>query len=83
MDKAFHYRDDVDRLNMSRKRGRRPISIQNSADASIQNLEKYVRNRRERLIIATRNDTNNKSINRTKITRKHKWKETQLYGHFE
>ena len=39
--------------------------------------------RRGRLITATRNNTNNTSINRTKITRKIKREEKQLYEHFK
>ena len=43
------------------------------------NIEK----REERLITATRNDTDNMRINRTKLTRKLKLEEKQLYGHFK
>ena len=46
-------------------------------------LEDYIEKRRERLITTTRNNTDNTRINRTKITRKQKWEEKQLYGHFK
>ena len=38
---------------------------------------------KERLITATRNNTENKKINRKTITRKQKWEEKQLYGYFK
>ena len=38
---------------------------------------------KEKLIIVTRNNTNNLSINRTTITRKQKWEEKQLYRYFK
>ena len=44
------------------------VLIEDSVDASIQRLEKYIKKRRGRLITATRNKTNSKSSNRTKIT---------------
>ena len=36
-----------------------------------------------RLIKVTRNNTDNTRFNRTKITRKQKWEEKKLYGHFK
>ena len=43
MHKALHPRDDVDRLYVSRKEGRRGLtSIKDSVDASIQRLEDYI-----------------------------------------
>ena len=43
MHKAQHSRDDVDRLYVSRKEGRRGLaSIEDSVDASIQRLEDYI-----------------------------------------
>ena len=40
MHKALHPRDDVDRLYVSRKEGRKRLaSIEDSVDASIQRLE--------------------------------------------
>ena len=47
MHKAFHPRDDVDRLDVSRKEvGRGLTSIEDSVDASIQRLEDYIEKRR-------------------------------------
>ena len=43
MHKALHPKDDVDRLYVSRKEGRRGLaSIDDSVDASIQRLEDYI-----------------------------------------
>ena len=69
--KALHSRDDIDRLYVWRKEGGRGLaSIQDSFDALIQRLEEYKEKHGGRLIIATRNNTGNTRINRTKITRK-------------
>ena len=81
--RTLHPRDNVDRLYVPRKGGRRLTSIQYGVDSSIQQLEDYIQKRRGGLIIATRNHTYNTSINRTKISRKQKWEEKQLYGHFK
>ena len=55
---------------MSRKEGGRGLaSIEDSVYASVQ-LEEYIENCGERLITATRNNTDKTRINRTKITRK-------------
>ena len=43
-----------------------------NVDASIRRLKDYIKKHRERLITVTRNNTDNTSINRTKITRKQK-----------
>ena len=49
MHKAFHPRDDVDRLYVSRKEGGRGIaSIEDTVDASIQRLEDYIKKTRTR-----------------------------------
>ena len=81
MYKALHPRDDVDRLYVLRKEGRRGLaSNEDSVDASMQRLQDYVENRRKRLITATRNNTDYTKTSRTTITRKQKWKEKQLYG---
>ena len=45
--------------------------------------ENYMKKRGGRLIKATRNNTNNTRITRTKITRKQKSEERQLYGYFK
>ena len=53
MHKALHPRDDVDRLSVSRKEGVKGLaSIEDSVDASIQQLEDYVENHERGLITA-------------------------------
>ena len=42
-----------------------------------------LKKRKGKLITSTRNNTDNTNINRTKITRKQKWEEKQLYRHFK
>ena len=71
--KALHPRDYVDRLYESRKEGRRGLtSIEDSVDASVQQLEDYIEKRGRRLITASRNNNDNTRTNRTEITRKQK-----------
>ena len=73
MHKALHPRDDVDRLYISRKEGGRGLaSIENSVDASIQQLEDYIQKHEGGFITVTRNDTENTMNNRMTITRKQK-----------
>ena len=84
MHKALHPRDDVDRLYVSRKEGRRGLaSIEDSVDVSIQRLEDYVQKHERGLITSTRYDTENTMNNRMTITRKQKWEGKQLYGRFK
>ena len=79
MHKALHPRDDVDRLYVSRKEGRRGLArFEDSVDESIQRLEDYTE-KHERLITAIRNNTDNTIGNRKTITRKQKWEGKQLY----
>ena len=75
MHKALHPRDGVDRLYVSRKRGRELASTEDSVDASIQRLGDYKKKREERLITGTRNNTDNTGSNRTTTTRKQKLEE--------
>ena len=77
MHKVLHLRDNVDRLYVSRKEGGRGlVSIEDSVDASIQRSEDYIQKHDRRLISATRNDTDNTTIeNRMTITRKQNGKE--------
>ena len=71
MHKALHPRDDVDKLYVSRKEGGKGLtSTEDSIDASIQRLEDYIEKREERLITATRNNTDNKRTNKTTKTLK-------------
>ena len=62
--KDLHPKDGVDRLYVSRKRGRELVSIKDSVDASIQRLEDFIEKRGGGLITATGNNTDNSSINR-------------------
>ena len=71
--KALHPRDDIDRLYVSTKGGRRLISIEDTMDASVESLNWYIhaifnadesfssffyiKNSKERLITATRYNT--------------------------
>ena len=83
MHKALHPRDDVDRLYVSRKEGRRGLaSIEDSVDASIQRFEDYIEKHERGLITAVKNDTDSTIYDRM-TTRKQKWEKTQLYGRFK
>ena len=84
MHKALHPRDNVDRLYESRKEGGRGLtSTEDSVDASIQRLEDYVEKRGGILITATRNNTDDKKLSTSEITRKQKWEEKHFYRHFK
>ena len=76
--------DDLDKLYVSRKGGRGVASIEESFDTLITQPENYIKKSKGRLISATRNNINNTTINRIKTTtRKQKWEEKQLDGHFK
>ena len=84
MHKALHSRDDVDRLYVPRKEGGRGLaSIEDSVDASIQQLENCKEKHERRLITAIRNDTDNTIDDRMTTTWKQKWEKKQLYGRFK
>ena len=84
MHKALHPRDDVDRLYVFRKDGGRGLaSIEDSIDASIQQLKDYIEKHERELITAIRNNTDNTMDDRMTTTRKQKWEEKQLYGRFK
>ena len=84
MHKALHPRDDVDRLYVSRKEGRRKLaSIEDSVDISIQRLEDYIEKHDGELITAIRSNADNTIDNRMTKTRKQKWEGKQLYGRFK
>ena len=81
MHKALHPRDDVDRLYVSRKEGRRGLaSIEDTVDASIQRGEDYIEKHERGLITTIRNDTDNTIDERVTTTSKQKWEGKQLYG---
>ena len=80
MRKATHPRDDVDRLYVSRKEGKRGLaSIEDSVDASIQRLEDYIEKHERGLITAIRNDTDNTIDDRMATTTKQKRETNQLW----
>ena len=79
MHKALHSRDDVDRLYVSRKEGRRGLAkIEDCVEASIQLLKDYIQKHEGGLVTAIRNDTDNTMDKRITITRKQKREEKQL-----
>ena len=83
MHKAWHPRDDVDRLYVPRKVGGRGLAnIEDNVGASIQRLEDYKEKHERGLITAIRNDTDN-TIDERMTTRKQKWEKKQLYGRFK
>ena len=76
MHKALHLRDGVDRLYVSRKEGGRGLSsVEETVDASIQQLEDYIEKPERGLITTIRNDTDNSIDERMTTTRKQKWME--------
>ena len=85
MHKAFHPRDDVDRLYVSRKEGGRGLaSIEDSVDTMIQRLEDSIKKKNARgMNTAITNNTDNTIYNRMTITRKQKWEGKQIYGRFK
>ena len=79
MFKAFHPRDDVDRLYMSRREGGRGhANSEDSVDTSVQRLKDYIRKRWGRLIKAIRSNIIDKKTSWIIITRKLKWEEKHL-----
>ena len=80
MHKALRPRDDVDRLYVSRNVGGRGLaSIEDSIDASIR-LEDYIEKRKEGLITAIRNDTDNTMASTMTKTRNQKCEENSCMG---
>ena len=84
MHKALHPRDDVDGLYVSRKEGGRGLaSIEDTVDASIQQLEDYIEKHERGLITTIRVDADNTINERMTTTRKQKWEGKQLYSRFK
>ena len=80
MHKALHPRDDVDRLYVSRKEGGRGLtSIEDSVDASIQQLKDYIEKHERGLITAIRNGMDNTMDDTMTTTTKQKWEKTTLW----
>ena len=66
------------------KEGERGLAnIEEFVSASTQGLDDYIKKSKERLMVAATNDNNYIKINRTIITRKHIWKEKQMYEYFK
>ena len=81
MHKALHPRDDIDRQYLSRKEGGRGLAtIENSVDASIQQLEGKLEGS---VFTAIRDNTDSTMDNGMTITRKQKWEEKQLDERFK
>ena len=81
-----HPRSDVGRMYIPRKEGGRGLTSVNLARID---LERYIKENKEQLIIAARGDTENTDIDtenefkrRTRHERKTEWKEKMLYGQF-
>ena len=55
------------------------VALKNDFDASIQRIEDYIEKCRERLITANRNNAESMRINRTKITKKNKYRKENNY----
>ena len=71
--KVMTMHDDVDRLYVARKEGRRGLtSIEDSVEALIQRLENYIEKHGEGLIIATKNNTDNRRTNQITMNSKQK-----------
>ena len=84
MHKALHPSDDVDRLYVSRKEGRRGFtSIEDSVDAQIERPEDYIQKHERGQITVIENDTDNTIDNRMTITRKQKWEGKRLFWRFK
>ena len=78
--KALYWKDDQDRLYMSRKEGERGFdNIEDRIDVLI-GIDYKIQ---ERLITAASNTARNMRINRKTNIRKEKLEEKQLYGYFK
>ena len=79
----YKVRDDLDRLYVLRREGRRGLaSTEDIVDASIQRFKDYIQKCGEKLITAIRGNTDTTRTKRTTITRKQKWTEKQIHGRF-
>ena len=90
MHNGLHPRSNVDRAYISRKEGGRGLlCAEDTINLAKIGLERYVKESKERLIIAARGDNENTEIDtgkefkkRTRLERKTKWKEKTLHGQF-
>ena len=90
MHNGLHPGSNVDRAYIPRKEGGRGfLCVEDTVNLAKIGLERYVKESKERLIIAARGDNENTEIDtdnefktRTKLERKTKWKEKTLHGQF-
>ena len=73
----------MQRWLLTHKWGRRLASTEDSVNTSIQWLEDYIEKRREGLITAIKNNTDNTKIHRMETTKNQNGKKKQLYGCFK
>ena len=78
MHKALHPSDEFEK-----KKEEELVALKIVLDALIQWLEDYIERHRRKLITASRNNTDDTRINKTKITKKQKEEEKQLYRRFK
>ena len=79
--KALDFRDDVDRLYVSRKEGiRGHANTGDHVDESIPQIQDYIELQEVGMIIGSRNYTDNTIAKRMTITRKQKWEENNSMG---
>ena len=84
MHKALHPRVTLtEYMFLEKKGGGGLISIEDSVHTSIQGFVDFIEKCGERIITATRNNSENERSNRTEISRKQKCYEKQLYGRFK
>ena len=72
-----------DYMYQEKKERKGLASFENSVHALIQRLESYVEKHEQGLMTAIKNNADNTIDNRMTITRKQKWEEKQIYGHFK
>jgi len=90
MHNGLHPRSDVERVYIPRKDGGRGLMcVEDTVKQANIGLERYVKESKERLIVAARGDNENADIEigndfkrRTQQERKIKWKEKMLHGQF-
>ena len=90
MHNGLHPRSNVDRMYIPRKDGGRGLMrVEDTVTLAKIGLERYVKESKERLIIAARGDNENTEIDtgnefkrRIRQERKTRWKEKTLHGQF-
>ena len=78
MHQALHFRDDIDKLDVSRKEGGRGLtSIQDSVDASKHRQEDCIKNANKDWLPRI------ETMRTTQASIEQKWDEKPRYGHFK